>query len=214
MKETRKSDDLMWQEEFSLAMPLDEPSLIVNLNKGKNIIGKTKIFMGFDVGVIEKKWFPLEGKGSIKLALQIAPNYVQPFLGEKFDDLPVPTEFSAYFRIIEGRSLTSMDINGKNDAYCTVVNLKTPKKIKKTQILYKTEAPKWNYFINVKIHDYLSDVIRISCYDYDRLNSNDLIGYVDLPIKDLGDGQIIDRWVNIKNSETGSGGQLHIMHQI
>ena len=214
MKETRKSNDLMWQEEFALAMPLDEPSLIVNLNKGKSIIGKTKIFMGFDVGVIEKKWFPLEGKGSIKLALQIAPNYVQPFLGEKFDDLPVPTEFTAYFRIIEGRSLTSMDLNGKNDAYCTVVNLKTPKKIKKTQILYKTDAPKWNYFINVKIHDYLSDVIRLSCYDYDRLNSNDLIGYVDLPIKDLGDGQIIDRWVNIKNSETGSGGQLHIMHQI
>ena len=41
-----------------------------------------------------------------------------------------------------------MDLNGKNDAYCSVVNLKTPKKVKKTQILYKTKEPKWNYFIN------------------------------------------------------------------
>jgi hypothetical protein len=57
MKETRISDDLMWQEEFALAMPLDEPNLIVNLNKGKNIIGKTKIFIGYPVGEIEKKIF-------------------------------------------------------------------------------------------------------------------------------------------------------------
>ena len=215
MKETRKSDDLMWQEEFALAMPLDEPNLLVNLNKGKNIIGKTKIFIGYEVGQIEKKWFPLDGKGSIKLAIQVAPNYVQPFLGEKFDeDLPIPKEFTAYFRIIEGKSLTAMDLNGKNDAYCTVVNLKTPKKIKKTQILYKTKEPKWNYFITIKIHDYLSDVIRIGCYDHDKMNRDDLIGCIDLPVKDMGDGQVIDQWVNIINKDTGSGGQLHIMYQI
>ena len=150
MKETRKSDDLLWQEEFALAMPLDEPSLIVNLNKGKNIIGKTKIFIGYKVGEIEKKWFTLQGKGSIKLAIQVAPNYIQPFLGEKFDDLPIPQEFTAYFRIIEGKSLTAMDLNGKNDPYCTISNLKKPKKIHKTQILYKTKEPKWNFFYKYK----------------------------------------------------------------
>ena len=214
MKETRKSDDLMWQEEFALAMPLDEPNLIVNLNKGKNIIGKTKIFIGYEVGEIEKKWFTLDGKGSIKLAIQVAPNYIQPFIGEKFDDLPIPKEFTAYFRIIEGKSLTAMDLNGKNDAYCTVSNLKKPKKIHKTQILYKTKEPKWNYFIKIKIYDYLSDIIRISCYDYDRLNKDDLIGYIDLPVREMGDGQVIDNWVNILNKDTGSGGQLHIMYQI
>ena len=214
MKETRKSDDLMWQEEFALAMPLDEPNLIVNLNKGKNIIGKTKIFIGYEVGEIEKKWFTLNGKGSIKLAIQVAPNHIQPFIGEKFDDLPIPKEFTAYFRIIEGKSLTAMDLNGKNDAYCAVSNLKKPKKIHKTQILYKTKEPKWNYFITIKIYDYLSDIIRISCYDYDRLSKDDLIGYIDLPVREMGDGQVIDKWVNILNRDAGSGGQLHIMYQI
>ena len=214
MKETRKSDDLVWQEEFSLAMPLDEPSLLVNLNKGKNVVGKTKIFIGYPVGEIEKKWFPLQGKGNIKLAIQVAPNYVQPFLGEKFEDLPPPIELTGYFRIIEGKSLTAMDLNGKNDAYCTIANLKYPKKIKKTQILYKTKEPKWNYFINMKIYDYFSDIIRISCYDYDKINRDDLIGFIDIPAKNMGDGQIIDQWVNITNNETGSGGQLHIMYQL
>ena len=33
MKETRKTNDLIWQEEFCLAMPLDEPVLKINLNK-------------------------------------------------------------------------------------------------------------------------------------------------------------------------------------
>ena len=214
MKETRISDDLMWQEEFALAMPLDEPNLIVNLNKGKNIIGKTKIFIGYPVGEIEKKYFPLEGKGNLKLAIQVAPNFIQPFLGEKFDDLPPPTEFTAYFRIIEGKSLTAMDLNGKNDAYCTVVNLKTPKKKKKTQILYKTKEPKWNYFLSVKIHDYSSDEIKISCYDYDKMSKDDLIGYIILPVREMGDGKIIDKWVNISNPESGTGGQLHLMYQI
>jgi hypothetical protein len=55
MKETRKTNNLIWQEEFALAMPLDEPVLLVNLNKEKTIIGNTKIFIGFPEGEIEKK---------------------------------------------------------------------------------------------------------------------------------------------------------------
>ena len=35
-----------------------------------------------------------------------------------------------------------MDLNGKNDAYCTVANLRKPKIIKNTQILYKSVNPK------------------------------------------------------------------------
>jgi hypothetical protein len=50
-------------------MPLDEPNLLLHLKKGKNIIGKTKIFIGNEVGQIEKKWNPHEGKGNIKLAI-------------------------------------------------------------------------------------------------------------------------------------------------
>ena len=46
------------------------------------------------------------------------------------------------------------------------------------------------------------------------MNKNDLIGYVDLPVREMGDGQIIDKWVNIVNRETGSEGQLHLMYQI
>lgn len=57
-------------------------------------------------------------------------------------------------------------------------------------------------------------IIRINCYDYDRMNKDDLIGCIDLPVKDMGDGEIIDKWVNITNIETGTGGQLHIMYQI
>ena len=53
----------------------------------------------------------------------------------------------------------------------------------KTQILYESTNPKWNYFINMKIYDYETDVIRISCYDYDLIGSNDLIGFIDIPVK-------------------------------
>ena len=214
MKETRKTDDFIWQEEFYLAMPLDEPVLLVKLNKGKNIIGKTNIFIGFPIGEIEKKYYSLEGKGNIKLAIQVTKVNEKPFLNEKFDDFPPPVELAAYFRIIEGKSLTAMDSNGKNDAYCTVVNLKTPKIIKKTQILYKSIEPKWNYFITVKIHDYDSDIIRLSCYDYDYIGSNDLIGYIDFKVKDMGNGLIKDEWVLISDPKKGSSGKLHIMYQI
>ena len=214
MKETRKSNDLIWQEEFCLAMPLDEPVLLVNLIQNNNIIGKTRIFIGFPQGEIEKKWFPLEGKGNIKLAIQVTANFEKPFQNEKFDDFPPVNELTAYFRIIEGRSLTAMDSNGKNDAYCTVVNLKTPKIIKKTQILYNSIEPKWNYFLNVKIHDYNSDIIRLSCYDYDLIGSNDLIGYIDFRADEFEDGEIIEEWVSISNPDKGTGGELHIMYQL
>ena len=215
MKETRKSNDLIWQEEFCLAMPLDEPVLLVNLIKNKNIIGKGKTFIGSPVGETEKKWFPLEGKGNIRLAIQITELFKEPFQDEKFDDeFPPPTELTAFFRIIEGKSLTAMDSNGKNDAYCTIVNLSNPKVIKKTQILYESIEPKWNYFISVKILDYYSDIIRLSCYDYDTIGSNDLIGYIDLSVKNMGDGIINDKWVNISDPKKDSGGKLHIMYQI
>ena len=213
MKETRKSNNLIWQEEFCLAMPFDEPVLLINLNKGKNIIGKTSIFIGFALREIEKKWYDLKGKGSIKLAIQITPNLEKPFLNEKFEDFLPPNELTAHFRIIEGKSLIPMDSNGKNDAFCTLVNLKTPKQIKKTQILYESIEPKWNYFLNVKIHDYFSDIIRLSCYDYDLIGTNDLIGYIDLPVKDMGEGEIIDKWVTISDNSR-VGGELHIMYHI
>ena len=213
MKETRKSNDLIWQQEFAFIMSYNEPFLLVYLKKDKNIIGKTSISIGYPEGHFEKKYFPLEGKGNIFLAIQITKMNDIPFLNENFDELPSPKELTAYFRIIEGRSLLPMDSSGKNDAYCTVVNLKTPKQIKKTQIIYKSIDPKWNYFINVRVHDYYSDEIRISCYDYDRVGSNDLIGYKDFKVKDMGNGKIIDEWVPIFNNykETGN---LHIMYQI
>ena len=189
MLETRKSKDLIWQEEFSLSMPKDEPVLLINLlNKGKNVISYVKIFTGEEVGKIEKKWYQMKDKGSIKVAFQVTPFGTKPFENEKFDDeFPPPTELTAYFRILEGKNLTPMDSNGKNDAYCTIVNLTKPKIIKKTQILYESIAPKWNYFINMKIYDYDTDVIKISCYDYDLIGSNDLIGEVSLNVKKLAD---------------------------
>ena len=214
MKETRKTNDLLWQEEFYLAMPTDEPVLKINLNKGKNIIANTKIPIGFEVEQIVKNWYALQPNGSIKLAIQVAPNHVKPFLNEKFEDFLPATELTVYFRIIEGKDLTPMDSNGKNDAYCTVSNLREPKKYKTTQILYKSVNPKWNYFVSIKVYDYQEDVIRISCYDYDKLSKDDLIGYKDLCVKNMGEGKLMDEWINIYNSDTGSKGFLHIMYQV
>ena len=213
MKETRKTDDLIWQEEFCLAMPLDEPVLKVKLNKNKTIIAQTTVFIGFEVEEIVKNWYPLKPNGSIKLALQVAPSVVKPFMNEKFEDFPPAKELTAYFRIIEGNSLTAMDSNGKNDAYCTITNQREPKKIKTTQILYKTVNPKWNYFVNIKIYDYETDVIRISCYDYDKLSKDDLIGSKDLFVKNMGEGKIIDEWIDISKNYSTQG-KLHIMYQI
>ena len=143
MLETRKSKDLIWEEEFTLAMPQDEPVLLVNLNKGKNIISYVQIFTGLEEGHIEKKWYKMKDKGSIRIAIQVTPFGKKSFENETFDDeFSPPTELTAYFRIFEGKDLTPMDSNGKNDAYCTLVNLRKPKIIKKTQILYESTNPK------------------------------------------------------------------------
>ena len=214
MKETRKTNDLIWQEEFCLAMPLDKPVLQIKLNKNKTIIAQTTVFINFKVEEIIKDWYPLKPNGNIKLALQVAPNYVKPFMNEKFEDFPLATELTAYFRIIEGNSLTEMDSNGKNDAYCTITNLTKPKIVKTTQILYKSINPKWNYLINIKVYDYEKDIIRISCYDHDILNKDNLIGFKDLYVKNMGEGNIKEEWIDIYNTDTGSSGKLHIMYQI
>ena len=58
-------------------------------------------------------------------------------MDEKFDELPSPNELTTYFRIIEGKFLLRMDSNGKNDAYYSVVNLKTSKQIKKPKYYLK-----------------------------------------------------------------------------
>ena len=215
MLETKKSKDLIWQEEFTLAMPQDEPVLLINLNKGKNVVSYVKIFTGEEEGKIEKKWHQMNDKGSIRIAIQVTPFGVKPFENETFEDeFPPPTELTAYFRIFEGKNLTPMDSNGKNDAYCTVVNLSKPKIIKKTQILYESTYPKWNYFISMKIYDYITDTIRISCYDYDLIGSDDLIGYADLKVSEMGNGQIIKKWIPIFNNDYIKQGELLIMYQI
>ena len=215
MLETRKSKDLIWEEEFSVALCNDEPLLLIHLNKGKTIISNVQIYIEGEIGQIQKKWYKMNDRGSIRVATQITPFGTKPFENEKFDDeFEPPTELTAYFRFFEGKNLTPMDSNGKNDAYCTVVNNTKPKIIKKTQILYESINPKWNYFISMKIYDYDTDIIKISCYDYDYIGSNDLIGLFEIPVKNMGKGEIITKWHTLYKDSTKNEGELLIMYQI
>ena len=66
--------------------------------------------------------------------------------------------------------------------------------------------------INLIIY-FHTDVIKISCYDYDLIGSNDLIGEVSLNVKEMGKGKIKTEWLSIFKDDL-SQGELLIMYQI
>ena len=111
-----------------------------------------------------------------------------------------------YVCVIEASDLPKMDVIGKADPYCEV-KMRYPNeskrknrssKVAKTKRLNNTDHPKWNEHFVYDIKSIPKDHIKIVIKDHDKLSQDDSIAFVKIPIADLQDGKMVDKWYNME----------------
>lgn len=119
-----------------------------------------------------------------------------------------------HIKVLEARKVPAADLNGKSDPFVTLNTSKTKNKLVQTKVIKKTLTPTWNEEFTIKV-DFVSDSLIVGLFDYDRIGSNDQLGFMHIPIHDLNIGCIEDRWwVMHKVQGVNSQPELHLITQL
>ncbi|KAJ3439521.1 wd40 repeat [Anaeramoeba flamelloides] len=118
---------------------------------------------------------------------------------EKYDQFLV-------FKLMKGRNLAVRDVSGKSDPY---VMLSIGKEQQyKSRIIKQNLNPVWNeiYVFGLKN---LNTKVKLECWDWDRLSSDDEMGdkIINLSNEELKSGITATKWINLENVESG---KIHI----
>ena len=124
-----------------------------------------------------------------------------------------------YVCIIEASDVPKMDTVGKSDPYCEIKmrypneskKRKRSSKITKTNKIKNTDHPKWNQHLVYEIRNISKDHIKIVLKDHDALSRDDAIAFVKVPLSDLQDGQVLDKWYEMELFNGVSGNpKIHL----
>jgi len=115
--------------------------------------------------------------------------------------------------VVEARGLPKSDHMGsKSDPYC-VLFLERQKE--KTRTVKKTLNPKWQ----AEFEFYVSDInasLEVSVFDWNRIFSDELLGKTTIPVKEMRDGSVEDKWFPLtgkegKKKEKESAGEIRLV---
>uniref|UniRef100_A0A7S3G1E6 Uncharacterized protein n=1 Tax=Palpitomonas bilix TaxID=652834 RepID=A0A7S3G1E6_9EUKA len=94
---------------------------------------------------------------------------------------------SVIVTVFRGRGLVSKDAGGKSDPFVTVT---VAGKRKQSKVVKKTLDPEWGEEFEFAVSD-VSENITIECWDYDRFDENDFMGYVSIPVSRVLDSDAL-----------------------
>lgn len=102
---------------------------------------------------------------------------------------------------------------GSSDPYClvTVTGARTGSKIR-TKTIWKNLNPVWNEKYEFEIVAADKAEVQIEVWDEDYLSSDDFMGMVTIPLKDLQVNQVVDKWYTLqkKKEKDKIKGDIHI----
>ena len=127
--------------------------------------------------------------GKVRLMTKITEYNHEAFIGPMNPPPPFPiseTKMLFNIKIIKATDIEAMD-NDSSDPYCKLEIIGFPENVKKTRVIEKSLNPLWDEFSQYEIHS-LSDIIKITLYDHDKLSKDDIISeyYIDLSRLEYG----------------------------
>merc|ERR1711964_22690 len=104
-------------------------------------------------------------------------------LGNEVDSTDAcPTEGVLSMQILHGRNLAAMDKWRSSDPY---VKVKMNEQKVSTQMIKNNCNPAWDEKHVMFVDDETRDVARFEVFDYDKLSSNDSLGFLNIPMSDI-----------------------------
>ncbi|KAK4053996.1 hypothetical protein OIO90_003641 [Microbotryomycetes sp. JL221] len=107
--------------------------------------------------------------------------------------------------IHSARNLLAADLDGRSDGYCEISYAHVGKVLYRTKVYPSSLHPAWNEIAFCLVGSEEldeDDSVRITVWDHDRFSSNDLLGSVIVPLKQLHDqlGSWLDQTTSISSS--------------
>ncbi|GIY33348.1 extended synaptotagmin-2 [Caerostris darwini] len=141
-------------------------------------------------------------------AMMVLPN---KFPVQLIKDIPLKSlKFSPpagvlRLHIIEARDLIKADVGvlgmGKSDPYCIIsVGIQEFR----TQVIKNTITPKWNFFCEPIIDQFVGQNIDIEVMDEDQSSKDDFLGRVSIDISKLVKKRDISAWLQLEDTKSGS----------
>lgn len=141
-------------------------------------------------------------------AMMVLPN---KFPVQLIQDVPLKSlKFSPpagvlRLNIVEGRDLVKADVGvlgmGKSDPYCIIsVGIQEFR----TPVIKNTVFPKWNFFCEPIIDQFVGQNIDIEVMDEDQSSKDDFLGRVSVDISKLVKKRDLSAWLQLEDTKSGS----------
>ena len=118
-----------------------------------------------------------------------------------------------HINVLEAKNLVASDINlvsgNTSDPYCKVSFGAIKRAQTKTDIVFRTLNPRWNYRQRFDVI-YPESTLKIEVWDYDQMDSHDFLGELELPVALFRNKQMHDCWYNLKPYDNVKRGRIRL----
>eukprot|EP01119_Soliformovum_irregulare_P017806 TRINITY_DN5349_c0_g1_i1.p1 TRINITY_DN5349_c0_g1~~TRINITY_DN5349_c0_g1_i1.p1 ORF type:complete len:138 (-),score=25.19 TRINITY_DN5349_c0_g1_i1:43-456(-) len=120
-------------------------------------------------------------------------------------------------RVIEGEKLVAKDSNGFSDPYVRLSIDRSTYQPPQTKVQQKTLDPKWDEVFEIAFKEEHAFNGHLICdiFDHDKFSSDDSMGCVTVPLRNLKRGQEFEGWFDVGKSlneaSKDATGRLHLV---
>ncbi|KAK9807354.1 hypothetical protein WJX73_005591 [Symbiochloris irregularis] len=139
-------------------------------------------------------WLTAFVKDNVLRPFVLPQAFVYPLVDSAHLGIEKP-EGMVFVKLIEATNVPRMDLFSDSDPY--VKMFVRDKRIQKSQVKENSKNPKWNEDFKFLVHEPDYQALNAIMFDWDRVNADDEIGRISVPIKDLPHAEPQDLWLEI-----------------
>ncbi|KAM0914691.1 hypothetical protein ACQ4PT_011341 [Festuca glaucescens] len=187
-----------------------------SLRKKKKLDFKLKV-IGGDISAIPGISAALEDtiKNAVEDSITWPVRKIIPIIPGDYSDLELKPVGTLEVKLVQARDLTNKDLIGKSDPFATLYIRPLPDKTKRSKTINNDLNPIWNEHFEFIVEDADTQSVTVKIYDDDGIQESDLIGCVQVSLKDLQPGKVKDVWLKLVKDleiqrDRKDRGQVHL----
>ncbi|KAJ7535342.1 hypothetical protein O6H91_12G029200 [Diphasiastrum complanatum] len=159
----------------------------------------------------------LEGmiKTAITDSLLWPMRQVLPILPGDYSNLALKPIGVLEVKLVQAKDLLNKDAIGKSDPFVLLYIRPMPSRMKKTRTIDNQLNPIWNEHFQFEVEDLETQKLTIRICDEEGFLSAQLLGYAEVPLKDMEAGLLKELWLPLvkdpeKTTEAKNRGEVHL----
>nr|GMD40958.1 synaptotagmin-5-like [Ipomoea batatas] len=138
-----------------------------------------------------------------------------PILPGDYSDLELKPVGMLDVKLIQAKELTNKDLIGKSDPFAEVFVRPLRARMKNSKVISNSLNPIWNEHFEFEVEDIATQHLTVKVYDDEGVQSSELIGCAQFPLKDLEPGKVKVVWLKLLKDleiqrDTKNRGQVHL----